>query len=305
MSEEVWGTFSVKDHCAADAFVAEVLLYDRLVIPRPPTWDPRERERWRLSGWDPDRLDTILEVLGDRATPIDWDAGLQAQWRERFDAASHVQRRVRNLAYLTTGDVLRSSIPAHVTGVQAVANYASIDDLERDVGRFRKWSPDQEVRELAGGTAVAIVASEFLVPTDPGRPHLDLLRDAVALASEPPFRRKRAAYWEWQRKFIRGDGVTDQHEILAAVTRMRDLIDDERRLVRGGRVRVGVQCAFLVASVALGLVGGPLTAVGLGGAFVSVGQFATDHFFGASDEPDQPRPAALFRDVRKRFGWDH
>jgi hypothetical protein len=34
---ELWGTFSVKDHLRERAFVAEVLLYDRLVIPRPPT----------------------------------------------------------------------------------------------------------------------------------------------------------------------------------------------------------------------------------------------------------------------------
>ena len=37
MGKQVWGTFSVKDHCDPGAFVAEVMLYDRLVIPNHPT----------------------------------------------------------------------------------------------------------------------------------------------------------------------------------------------------------------------------------------------------------------------------
>ena len=36
MSRETWATFSVKDHCSEYAFVREVMLYDRLVIPIPP-----------------------------------------------------------------------------------------------------------------------------------------------------------------------------------------------------------------------------------------------------------------------------
>jgi len=31
MSKQVWGTFSVKDHCDPNAFVAEVMLYDLVV----------------------------------------------------------------------------------------------------------------------------------------------------------------------------------------------------------------------------------------------------------------------------------
>jgi hypothetical protein len=52
MSKQVWGTYSVKDHCDPNAFVAEVMLYDRLVIPVPP--DDKERARWRKAGWQPE-----------------------------------------------------------------------------------------------------------------------------------------------------------------------------------------------------------------------------------------------------------
>ncbi len=71
MSKQVWGTFSVKDHCDPSAFVAEVMLYDRLVIPRPP--DERERSRWSEVGWHPDRLDVLLQILGERAYVVDWN----------------------------------------------------------------------------------------------------------------------------------------------------------------------------------------------------------------------------------------
>src|SRR5271166_1108642 len=55
MGKQVWGTFSVKDHCDLRAFVAEVMLYDRLVIPVPP--NATERARWEDLGWDPARLE--------------------------------------------------------------------------------------------------------------------------------------------------------------------------------------------------------------------------------------------------------
>lgn len=40
MKLEQWGTFSVKDHLRSRAFVAEVILFDKLVIPRPATKQP-------------------------------------------------------------------------------------------------------------------------------------------------------------------------------------------------------------------------------------------------------------------------
>lgn len=48
MPRELWGTFSVADHLRERAFVAEILLYDRLVIPVPP--DDEERGRWEDLG---------------------------------------------------------------------------------------------------------------------------------------------------------------------------------------------------------------------------------------------------------------
>lgn len=43
MVRRPWGCYSVADHLAERAFVADLLLYDRLVVPVPSDDD---RERW-------------------------------------------------------------------------------------------------------------------------------------------------------------------------------------------------------------------------------------------------------------------
>ena len=50
VSEQLWGTYSVADHCNAYPFVADLVLYDRLVVPVPPGGDKMEWERWRDKG---------------------------------------------------------------------------------------------------------------------------------------------------------------------------------------------------------------------------------------------------------------
>ena len=71
MAAEVWGTFSVRDHCRPNAFAREVLLFDRLVLPVPA--NEAERARWRKPNdakpketWNPDRLDQLRHILGSQ-----------------------------------------------------------------------------------------------------------------------------------------------------------------------------------------------------------------------------------------------
>ena len=90
MASQIWGTFSVKDHCRANAFVREVLLFDRLVLPVPS--DEQERSRWRQpnpknpqENWDPDRLDVLRNILGSQdilAEPVE-ERGLLGTIRRR------------------------------------------------------------------------------------------------------------------------------------------------------------------------------------------------------------------------------
>ena len=52
MGREIWGTYSVKDHMAAEAFLADLMFYDRLVLPVP---ERGAESKWEKHGWGPAR----------------------------------------------------------------------------------------------------------------------------------------------------------------------------------------------------------------------------------------------------------
>jgi hypothetical protein len=90
MRLQQWGTFSVKDHLRPRAFVAEVILFDKLVIPRPATAKelyaegqgiPSEdqKDRWFRHGWNPDRQRELLDILGEFELAVELPWGRQAQ----------------------------------------------------------------------------------------------------------------------------------------------------------------------------------------------------------------------------------
>ncbi len=298
MGKQVWGTFSVKDHCKPRAFVAEVMLYDRLVIPVPP--DDKERARWRDAGWDPERLDKLLMILGERAFTVEWDAERQQRWKARYQAGAEIAQATPEWAFAASRTELTQGLPRHVTGIQVVTNYTSIRELENDLGLKRHADVNFPVY---GGTAVAILGHEFLVPDDPHWSYDDLLREAVEVSSERASSRKRASFWRWQREFLGDKGITDQSAIRDAVEEMQDLLEEEKSVIRKKRIHVWTRFAFLTGSVTLGMLGGPLTAMAIGGVFVSVGQFVADKLF--EDRGNMTdKPVSLLWDIRKHFGWD-
>jgi hypothetical protein len=274
------------------------MLYDRLVIPIPS--DNEERTRWNEMGWDPNRLDRLLKILGDRAYPVNWDLNRQAKWKTRYDAGTNIAIETGEWAFVATRTELTEGLPRNVTGIQAVTNYTSIDELEKDIN-LKPIELDQV--PLYGGSAIAVLAHEFLIPEDITRSHEDLLKQAVELSSESEFRRKRASFWRWQREFLDDKGITDQSAIKEAIDEMHDLLEDEKAVVRKKKILFGTQFAFLVGSVVLGLLGGPLTSIAIGGAFVSVGQFTADKLL-KDQNNDSDKPVALLRDIQKRFGWN-
>src|SRR5215472_5359610 len=93
MSRELWGTFSVRDHLAEHAFVADVLLYDRLLIPaKPADKDPKE---WPKE-WDHERLKRALDILGELAIPIPWTDKLSEQWSTKYNAGKTERAKAKS-----------------------------------------------------------------------------------------------------------------------------------------------------------------------------------------------------------------
>lgn len=298
MSRQVWGTFSVKDHLEQNAFVAEVMLYDRLVIPVPP--NKEEETRWKdpAREWDPQRQKVLLKILGDRAFRVDWNNERKERWKSRYDAGSELARTVPDWAFAATRTEMTAGLPRHVTGVQAVTAYRSADNLEQDL-KLRKVDA---VEPIPGGAVAAIIGYEFLVPNDPGLSHEELLEQAVALSSSTEYKRKKASYWRWQREFIDDEGMTDMSSINAAIEEMAGLLEDERQVVRSSKIKTSSKYAFFLGSLTLGMFGGPLTPVGVAGAFISVGKFFSERLLKA-EQDDDTKPTALLLDTRKHFDW--
>jgi hypothetical protein len=311
MGREVWGTYSVRDHLQEHPWAADVLLYDRLVIPVPPApdspEDPAEWARWQANGWQPEWQQELLTVLGDRAYPVPWTPFLRDQWSVlHTDAQAGLARQLDGEAhrptaanpYVATAMVLGRGLPSRVTAVTAVATYRSLADLENAVA-LRKLNPYDP---LPGGQLTVVIGREFLVP-DPAEftDDRDLLRAALDIEDDD-VRRRRAAYWRWQREFLRDGMFVDQDSIADAVVEMQDLIADEQRAVRRSRIRLVVLFALATVTAAATLLSGPLRPVELAAAFLSVGQFGLSEAF-AAQGPNEPSSAGLLITARKELGW--
>src|SRR5262245_6702252 len=114
---ERWGAFSVRDHLTDAPFVSEVLLYDRLVIPVPPT-DKSQDEFWAT--FEPERQKSCLDILKVKTAEQDglsltvpWDASKRDRFKNRMSAAAALatQRRApEQLHYMDPFEMTRQLI---------------------------------------------------------------------------------------------------------------------------------------------------------------------------------------------------
>lgn len=86
MPLERWGSLSLDDHVDTEALIANVLLFDRLIVPvMTEQPDRNERAYWVSRGWDPDLQSNRLNLLGDLAVRRPWDAKRRSLFRTRLD----------------------------------------------------------------------------------------------------------------------------------------------------------------------------------------------------------------------------
>jgi hypothetical protein len=306
MSTEYWATYSVRDHTAKNAFVADLMLYDRIVVPFPP--DDKEAARWEGEGWDPKRLERLLNIIGkDRVRTVAWTSWRQDRWRERLQAAETAHAETRDSAFQATRTELAAGVPAHVTAVESLAAYPSLAELEKGVGIRASLGAGTH---LPSGAVTAIVGQEFLVPGGEHRSHEELLREAVDLSSDSEVRRTRADLWRWQYDFVNPrTSLTDAEAVNTAVNQMRDLISEQHAAIRKGKVVTVSRYAFLVGTVTIAaLTGGalPVALSPMAGfaaeSFLSVGQFVAERLLEPTSGRDL-RPAAMLADAQRHFGW--
>lgn len=312
---ELWATFSVKDHCNPGAFVAEALLYDHLLIPVVPMRRDGlsaeeasdEWKRWKDNGWEPARLNQLVAILGERATPIPWTKNLQQEWQGRMDSANgptatlftEQVQRARLDGYFMTGTVLERFAPSMAQTVVAVSQYSSVKDLQRATPIRRV----DHASTISAGSLLAVVGHELLVPEDPERNDFQLLEEAVEVGSDSTYRDKRKLLYYWQQEFVSSDNLTDTQSIERAVEHMSDLVSDLNAATGKQKVWKGLKrlFSFLKVGEKVGAFVEPAGAKVLG-ATISIGDFLLDRI-----EPqklgDEAIPvAALLLDAQKRLG---
>src|SRR5579871_3263261 len=174
MIRQRWGTFSVKDHQHRYAFLPELFLYDRLVIPVPA--NEEERREWRESGWDPDLQAGKLDVLGKLAWPTHWNPTYReqfdkqmARFRSRFDLENMKEDAKKALPYqITRMLIVQKEKPPTVRGVSDllfVSAYQSEADFQADfaLSTLNMGLPDQKM--LQGSRLSMLLEQKFAMPT--------------------------------------------------------------------------------------------------------------------------------------------
>ena len=306
---ELWGTFSVRDHVRVGAFVAEVLLYDHLVIPVPPKEEPYQPSEWdrrEANDWYPERQREILNILGDSATEVPWTA----QWRHEWEGAAHEISARREMAgrvatelpipieemdFILTGQLLQKVTPAMADGVVAVY-YDSLGAFQDDLG----LSPSNSI--LPGDALSVAIGRTFLMPQAVG--DLDQLKRAVEVAHDPKYRERRRALYAWQQQFLTEAGTTDPPSIQKALDTMAKLVNDLDTSTEEQTAWTRLKRAFLFAQIGTGIASSiAMPPLAVANAAIALGQYVTTGKLANRAKPDPEVPsAALLVEARRDLG---
>jgi hypothetical protein len=299
MSFERWGSLSVKDHIDLGSMVANVVLYDRLVIPVPP--DNAEAERWRKEKWAPEILEERLKKLGDLAIIRPWDDYRQRLFRdamqrvrlENAEADAIVAAAQSDLPYMATAGILASEKPANlpkgVTHVEVVSAHNSEKDFNENFSLGLR-TDKKSTAGLLFGHQIAIPADENPVVA---------FERAIDLSKDETFKTKRRDFFEWQDKML-----SREVEPEAVLEEMEQLIGQYNKCVQKAGRKVFWKYAFMIGSTAAGLVAAAAT----GDVWTTASgllAFASFELFDGNPvvEPGESKPAAMFHDVKKLGLW--
>lgn len=300
---EIWASFSVFDHLKPGAFLSEVVMYDRLIVPVPPPGDRAEWERWEAEGWDPSRQRELLSVLGPVVRQVEWNQLRRDVWERNYREArsSPGQLLRQTLAGGMTAMGLFDVAPAMAVPMVATSPYTSLDELTADLGIDREAMPVS----LPASTVSAVVGRELLLPRDDSRSELEVLREAVHVVTrEADYRNARAALHERLRRFTR-DGVTDAESLGAAVRELKQASDELERAVRRRRIWVGARRLFSFSQIVLGAALTPLSPVAMGLVVVGLGQFTATEMLSDPQQPMRLAPdVAMLLDIRHELSLD-
>ena len=329
MSRQLWGCYAVNDHLQHNAFVADVLLFERLVIPVPPQNDPESLQPWK-ENWQSDEQRKLLDILGGIAYEVPWSSVLRDKFQEEWSASlatnqldmlADEERRfpgnVSPEAAIVSRTLVSKDLAEKVLDqpdVQALAVYADPLKFDKEwyfsskwpfAGR-RKWAvadkPYYEVEKAEPadeyGLAKLLVA-HFAIPATPGRSGQDLLKEAVDLASEPEMVTWRKGYHAWIADMA-PRGLSNE----TLVREMKEHVSAyNAAATRKKRVVVATQSATVLgasAGMSSAIVGGPPLGIAAAFPFAVVGDVVAKRLQGNNPQ-ESIAAGALLAEAAKAF----
>jgi hypothetical protein len=236
-----WAAFSVRAHRDLGSLAADLLLYDKLILPVPE--DEAEFARWMKNRWDPDKIaGTVVKGAG-RILAVPWTAELRAQ----FDAGwKHLQKLGQEVAYGYTGLIYAAYAPAWMEIHKSLygdekparkpavfAGYQSTEEakaalglqwLEQKAGAAKR-SPDFMPGGRAVDTMVALEVRRLV--HEPAQENLEeAFEVAVSLVEDPAFQQARQGLFDWEdRLFVDGWSAKEaQKKLMGLQEAYRDAV---------------------------------------------------------------------------------
>jgi hypothetical protein len=303
MSAEIWAAYSVRDHLSKNAFLADVVMYDHLVVPVPPPGDTTEWDRWEeeKNSWNPERQRELLDALEPVVTEVPWTDWRRAAWEREF-FKSRVQTSVgfnKSLAFELTAAGLFDVVPAMAKPVVATTPFTALDDLAREL-QITQTGPGR--RLLPGSVVSAVVGREILLPSDPARSETELLEEAVLVTTtNSDYRNARANLHARLADFSR-DGFTDLESLRAAVKAINEDLGEMERAVRKRQIWVWAHRVFSFSQIVLGALAAPINPISLGLVVTGIGEWTTSEFLADSTDPARRAPdIAMLLDVKREL----
>ena len=202
-----WAAFSVKAHRDLGSLAADVLLYDRIILPVPE--NDAEYDRWVLAKWAPDKLAPLVVQAAGHIIAVPWTAQLQQEWKTRWDAMKALNKEV---SYGLTGVIYASYPPAWqeisaslLPGEQPgrkpslMAGFQSPAEAQAELGLgtvgLAKKETEPGVREV--DRVVALNVRRMVYEPDIPDPEERFLA-AVSLAEKDRFQKARRNLFDWE-----------------------------------------------------------------------------------------------------------
>jgi hypothetical protein len=312
MSWQLWGCYAVNDHLQKRPFVADVLLFDRLVIPVRPQRDRRARAAWKH--WEPEKQEELLEILGGIAYRVPWSSKLRDKFNRAWSAADaagevEIQADAGRNAYAGGVSPEAAAITAGLLSkeltdkalnqrdVLALAVYASPVKFDEEwyfsrawpfIGHHKRAVSDQPSFEVETAVPVdeynlaKLLVARFAIPENPRRSDVDMLKEAVDIAGEDDMIDWRQSYHTWIASMAHR-GLSDK----TLVREMKELVDAYNSAAKKKkRATITRQSATVVGSgVGMGAAiwGGPL-AVAAGAPIATAGDVVASRLYGVVPE---------------------